>query len=82
MWSLSQEISGLCQRFLIDEAQMIVDLTEEEIRILRAVLIGKGPKAEILSQITRERIVLKLHAALEESLGNDASEHSSTSQVQ
>ena len=61
---------------------MIVDLTEEEIRILRALLIGREPKPESLSQFTRERLVLKLHAALEEALGNDTSEHSSTVQIQ
>ena len=51
---------------------MIVNLTDEEIRILRSLLIGR--EVSTIPQTTRQRIVLKLHAALEEILlGEEAS---------
>jgi hypothetical protein len=44
---------------------MTVHLTEEEIIILRGLVLGHQKPLELM-QCTRERIVLKLHEALEE----------------
>jgi hypothetical protein len=61
---------------------MLVDLNCDEIRILRALLIGDQQSAKGLSQAMRERIVLRLHAALE--LANEESifEHLSNDRAQ
>ena len=61
---------------------MIVDLTDEEIRVLRALLIYDSRSIEDLSEIMRQRIVLKLHAALEQILAGEAVGQDSVTRVQ
>ena len=61
---------------------MPVDLNIDEIRILRALLIGDQQNVKGLSQATRERIVLKLHTALESANEEAISAHCSTDRVQ
>jgi len=45
---------------------LTVSLTEQEVKILRALLMANQQMIEPLPQTIRERIVLKLHAALED----------------
>jgi hypothetical protein len=59
---------------------MIVNLTDEEIRILRSLLIGR--ELHTIPVIARQRIVLKLHAALEEMRAEEASKDSRTVSIQ
>jgi hypothetical protein len=61
---------------------MIVDLTDDEIRIVRALLIGDQLSVREISQTTRERIVLKLHFALEQANSEDILEPVSIGRVQ
>ncbi|HEY9127292.1 MAG TPA: hypothetical protein VIM62_09215 [Acidobacteriaceae bacterium] len=44
---------------------MLVELSLEEIKILRSVLLGRTGLPDALSEDVRQRLVLKLHAALE-----------------
>jgi hypothetical protein len=60
---------------------MLVDLNSDEIRILRALLICDQQNVKRLPQVMRERIVLKLHAALERVIDECISEHSSFDRV-
>ena len=53
---------------------MYIDFTHDEIVALRSCLIGDRVSTAALSQDTRERLVLKLHFALEQTTGDEVSE--------